>query len=127
MICSSCGDENRADRRFCLSCGSPLGLTCPNCGTENEARARFCGNCGQGLAAAGDTPPGEHSAAPDTGSPGVSSPTAERRLVSVLFADLVGFTPFAEERDPEEVPRVVAQRGGAGRSESLETPFTSCG
>ena len=28
---------------------------------------------------------------------------AQRRLVGVLFADLVGFTPFAEERDPEEV------------------------
>ncbi len=32
-----------------------------------------------------------------------SAPLAERRLVSVLFADLVGFTPFAEERDAEEV------------------------
>ena len=32
-----------------------------------------------------------------------SGPVAERRLVSVLFADLVGFTPFAEGRDSEEV------------------------
>ena len=35
--------------------------------------------------------------------PTPSSPVAERKLVSVLFADLVGFTPFAEERDAEDV------------------------
>ncbi len=36
-------------------------------------------------------------------------PVAERRLVSVVFADIVGFTPFAEERDPEEVREVLAR------------------
>ncbi|MGI8998387.1 MAG: AAA family ATPase, partial [Candidatus Limnocylindria bacterium] len=36
-------------------------------------------------------------------------PTAERRLVSVLFADLVGFTPFAEGRDPEEVRETLSR------------------
>src|SRR5439155_1675558 len=37
------------------------------------------------------------------------SPVSERRLVSVLFADLVGFTPFAEERDPEAVRDVLSR------------------
>src|SRR4051812_50228239 len=36
-------------------------------------------------------------------APTAAGPSAERRLVSILFADLVGFTPFAEERDAEEV------------------------
>jgi len=36
-------------------------------------------------------------------APAARPPVAERRLVSVLFADLVGFTPFAEERDAEDV------------------------
>ena len=36
-------------------------------------------------------------------------PVAERRLVSVLFADLVGFTPFAEERDAEDVREVLTR------------------
>ncbi|HEX7398422.1 MAG TPA: adenylate/guanylate cyclase domain-containing protein [Candidatus Limnocylindrales bacterium] len=38
-----------------------------------------------------------------------SEPVAERRLVSVLFADLVGFTPFAAERDAEEVREVLTR------------------
>ena len=40
---------------------------------------------------------------------GPASPVAERRLVSVLFADLVGFTPFAEERDAEDVRETLSR------------------
>ncbi len=43
------------------------------------------------------------SRAPSRPSPDRALGQAERRLVSVLFVDLVGFTPFAEERDPEQV------------------------
>ena len=42
-------------------------------------------------------------------------PTAQRRLVTVLFADLVGFTPFAEERDPEEVRGVLTRYADISR------------
>jgi class 3 adenylate cyclase/tetratricopeptide (TPR) repeat protein len=112
MVCASCGTENREGRRFCLSCGSPLGAACPNCGAENEPEARFCGSCGQGLAAGrqGD----DRVAPPVAGQPWANAAaggigSAERRLVTVLFADLVGFTPFAEERDAEEV-RETLQR-----------------
>jgi class 3 adenylate cyclase len=42
-------------------------------------------------------------------------PTAERRLVSVLFADLVGFTPLSEERDPEEVRELLSRYFGQAR------------
>jgi class 3 adenylate cyclase/tetratricopeptide (TPR) repeat protein len=61
---------------------------------------RFCGECATRL---------EGAAAPTVGQVPLQSPqnapgaVAERRLVSVLFADLVGFTPFAEERDAEDV------------------------
>ncbi|MGH2463247.1 MAG: ATP-binding protein [Candidatus Limnocylindria bacterium] len=58
---------------------------CPSCGTENPEHARFCLACG--------TPLGE--AAPSRGE--------ERKVVSVLFADLVGFTAASEQTDPEEV------------------------
>src|SRR5204862_3008181 len=57
--------------------------------------ARFCADCGTPLAASAPVPVGGPAAA--------AGPVAERRLVSVLFADLVGFTPFAEERDAEDV------------------------
>ena len=98
MVCASCGTPNAATRRFCLQCGSPLAVTCPGCGEANEPNARFCGSCGEALVAQAPaaTQPGLAPAAP-------RAPLAERRIVSVLFADLVGFTPFAEERDAEDV------------------------
>ena len=58
---------------------------------------RFCGECGTALAAA---------AAPGTAR---EAPAAERRLVSVLFADLVGFTTLSETRDAEEVRELLSR------------------
>ncbi len=56
MICSGCGQENRAGRKFCAGCGSPLSLVCGSCGATNEPGERFCGQCGRPL--------GEEAAAP---------------------------------------------------------------
>ena len=105
MICPSCGTENKAGRKFCGGCAAPLAVICPACGIANEPDMRFCGECATPLASAAITstapvssPAGRSSAATPAGSA-----LAERRLVSVLFADLVGFTPFAEERDAEDV------------------------
>ena len=107
MICGSCGAENRAGRKFCSACAAPLAVACAACGAANEPGDRFCGQCASPL------PGGERSAAPiGATSP---APVAERRLVSVLFADLVGFTPFAEERDPEEVREVLTRYFGLAR------------
>ena len=58
---------------------------CPQCGRENPADARFCSDCGAPLAA-------RDRAARE-----------ERKVVTVLFADLVGFTSRAEQIDPEDV------------------------
>src|SRR3954453_4370502 len=98
MICASCGGENRAGRRFCSQCGSPLEVACPSCGATNEPGDRFCGSCGTGLT--GEGPPARPSAAPAAGS--------ERRLVPVLFAALVGFTALSEHLDPEEVRELLS-------------------
>ena len=111
MICSNCGTENRPGRKFCLECGNALASGCPNCGTENEPQARFCGNCGFQLRPA-TAPTTTASALPPTIAASQAAPVAERRIVTVLFADLVGFTPFAEERDPEEV-RATLERYSA--------------
>lgn len=92
LICSNCGTENSSDKRFCGDCGAPLAMGCPSCGAANPADKRFCGDCGTTLAAS-----------VSFAAPAAAVPVAERRLISVLFADLVGFTPFAEERDSEDV------------------------
>jgi class 3 adenylate cyclase/tetratricopeptide (TPR) repeat protein len=101
MLCPNCGAENREGRKFCAQCGRSLGLTCPACGAANEPGERFCGECGEPLTTGAAVEPA--SALPrDTRS-------AERRLVSVLFADLVGFTPLSETRDAEEVRELLSR------------------
>ena len=107
MICSSCGTDNEVGRKFCKECAARLAVACPSCGAANGADAKFCGECAAPLHAGADRGPGTRRpavAGPRCGQARPApAPVAERRLVSVLFADLVGFTPFAEERDAEEV------------------------
>jgi class 3 adenylate cyclase/tetratricopeptide (TPR) repeat protein len=94
LICSNCGTANEGGRKFCKECASPLAVVCSNCGAANAPDAKFCGECASPLGGASAT------AVQSAPAP---APVTERRVVSVLFADLVGFTPFAEERDAEEV------------------------
>ncbi len=62
---------------------TPLVKLCPNCGEENPERARFCLNCATRLEG--------------------GAPTEERKVVTVLFCDLVGFTARSDKADPEDV------------------------
>jgi class 3 adenylate cyclase/tetratricopeptide (TPR) repeat protein len=101
-VCANCGAENPADKRFCGDCGTALALTCAACGAENPEGKKFCGDCGAPL---GEAP---MEAAPAPPAP-VEAPVAERRLVSVLFADLVGFTTLSESRDAEEVRQILSR------------------
>ncbi len=100
MICSNCAAENKPGRKFCVRCATPLTAACPSCGAPFDPGDVFCGECGAPLAPAAAAPGRAAAGAPPAHA---GSPVAERRLVSVLFADLVGFTPFAEERDAEDV------------------------
>ncbi len=86
-------------RRFCAHCGTALAVICNGCGAANEAGDRFCGECGTALVA--PEPPAPEDAP--------ATPISERRLVSVLFADLVGFTTLSEHRDPEEVRELLSE------------------
>jgi class 3 adenylate cyclase len=103
VICATCGGENETGRRFCGDCGRPLAVACPACGAANSTRARFCGDCGAPLAAALDATPDSLIEAPARAAGAPAATLTERRHVSVLFADLVGFTTLAEARDSEEV------------------------
>ncbi|HET7351490.1 MAG TPA: adenylate/guanylate cyclase domain-containing protein [Marmoricola sp.] len=95
--CPKCRTEQPDGARFCFACGAALGApTCPACGTELVPGARFCGGCG----AAQDSAP----TAPSGGAP-----VASRRVTSVLFGDLVGFTTLAEHRDQEETRELLGR------------------
>jgi class 3 adenylate cyclase/tetratricopeptide (TPR) repeat protein len=101
-VCSSCGAENRADAKFCGECGAGLAALCPACSTPNEPGRKFCYECGASLGGL----PGSAAAVPAQPR---ETPAAERRLVSVLFADLVGFTTLSESRDAEEVRELLSR------------------
>ena len=103
MTCAQCGSDLPAGVRFCLQCGAPQDATCSNCGTPLVPNARFCGSCGTAIDAAV-----LHSQSPSPATP-ATYPGGERRVCSVLFADLVGFTPLSESRDPEDVRALLSR------------------
>jgi class 3 adenylate cyclase/tetratricopeptide (TPR) repeat protein len=98
VTCEACGSQNDAGRKFCGECGAALSLGCPSCGAANAASTKFCGECGTSLLGPVDAV-----------LPQAAAPAAERRLVSVLFADLVGFTSLSETRDSEEVRELLSR------------------
>jgi class 3 adenylate cyclase/tetratricopeptide (TPR) repeat protein len=99
-VCPTCSSENPESARFCMSCGNALERRCGVCGTELPAQARFCMNCG--------TPVEEAPAArAPAAEPSVLALPEERRQVTVLFADLSGYTAVAETMDPEAVKSLV--------------------
>jgi class 3 adenylate cyclase/tetratricopeptide (TPR) repeat protein len=102
--CPSCGTSNEAGRKFCGECGTRLSAACPSCGTANPPGTKFCGECGTPLT---DADSGARKTPEPSVAAGPSGVVAERRLVTVLFGDLVGSTTLAEDRDPEETRNLL--------------------
>jgi len=93
--CPSCGADNPAEFRFCGACGTSLSNTaCRACGFENANDQGFCGRCGASLST--------QNTVED-----LSPALGQRKLATVLFADVVGFTSLAEDTDPETLARTV--------------------
>jgi len=90
LVCASCGAENSSGARFCSECGAALQRTCQACGFEQPAGATFCSNCGIALR-------------DDARRADAADERQERRVVTVLFADLAGSTALGERLDPEDV------------------------
>ena len=90
MECSSCHTDNPTTFRFCGACGVMLpARPCETCGFATPLPFSFCGSCG----APYDTSRGSHG--------------EERKLATVMFADVVGFTSMSEDSDPELIARMV--------------------
>ena len=103
--CVACGGTLPAGARFCPSCGAARAASCPACGAA--AIGRFCADCGTPITGAPAEAPVPTAAIPRQ---------SERRITSVLFADLVGFTTLSESRDAEEVRELLSRYFNTART-----------
>ncbi len=114
-VCAACAATNDEGSAFCEECGDALSASCPSCGAAVKPGKKFCRSCGTPLAAS--EPQAALTSATSSGASAArSTPVAERRVCSVLFCDLVGFTPLSEARDPEEVRELLSRYFAAART-----------
>ena len=115
MKCPKCQFENRQGAKFCKECGAKLEHTCPKCGTQFKPDSKFCDECGYELVKPAKIPPVDYSE-PQSYTPKYladkilttrSSIEGERKLVTVLFADVSNYTSMSEKLDPEEVHQIM--------------------
>ena len=94
LTCTGCGTDNRAGASFCGTCGARLLRECRSCGAEVPDGLRFCDQCG----------------APTDGEPVPTAPAtlvSDRKVVTVVFADLSGSTQMQERLDAEATARMM--------------------
>src|SRR4029453_7832152 len=121
MLCPACHHTNENPTRFCDQCGQPFAACCPACDGPNRVGAQFCSHCGQSLILRPDTSPPILEPSPPPGlSPSWDEKldqlqrylpyhladkilahrgrlAGERKLVTVLFANLVGYTALSTQ------------------------------
>lgn len=116
MFCPNCQFENPDDAKFCIECGSQLEFHCPNCGIITPVTGKFCKECGYDLKKPKEEPLPINYSEPQSYTPKHltdkifstrSSVEGERKLVTVLFADVANYTALSEKLDPEEVHQIM--------------------
>jgi class 3 adenylate cyclase/tetratricopeptide (TPR) repeat protein len=132
--CSQCGYVCADEARFCSRCGAPTPQRCPACGAAYGDGAKFCANCGIGLPSRGATAD-EPQSLRETARPSAAGDTAaqaspqsytpaylmeriltsrsalegERKLVTVLFVDVVDSSSLAQRTDPELLHKLMGR------------------
>jgi len=115
MKCPKCQFENREAIKFCEQCGTKLESECPNCGANLPLDRKFCGECGHDLTDKSQKSPLDYSQ-PQSYTPKFladkiltsrSSIEGERKIVTVLFADVANYTSISGALDPEEVHQIM--------------------
>ena len=124
MQCPKCLTENQETRKFCKKCGTRLPLVCPDCHFENEPGDVYCGDCGQSLIQPKESKHSHSQSQPppvDYSTPKSYTPKhlaekilttrsaieGERKIVTVMFTDVAGFTSLSEKLDPEDIHEIM--------------------
>ena len=120
MKCQNCTARNPENAKFCMNCGQALSLTCPNCSTALPAEAKFCLNCGHQLDVQQrqDVETEEETSLLERFIPSAlaaklesarreQSMVGERRIVTILFCDVMGSTAASEGLDPEDWAEIM--------------------
>ena len=117
MKCARCQSDNPVEADFCIECGALIEFHCPKCGAITPVTGKFCKKCGADLRES------RPSSAIDYSQPLSYTPKhladkiladrttieGERKQVTVLFADVKGFTSISEKLDPEEVQTLISE------------------
>ena len=115
MKCPKCQVDNLESAKFCNECGNKLEPACPECGKMNPFGSKFCNDCGHSILKPKDDPPVNYDQ-PQTYTPKHladkiltvrSAIEGERKIVTVLFADVANYTSISEKLDPEEVHQIM--------------------
>ena len=118
MKCFACQSDNREGVKFCEECGTGIAIVCPRCDSRIPVGKKFCGECGQKLGRDEIAQPDRviDYDRPDSYTPKFmaekilttrGSLEGERKLVTVFFSDVTGFTSLSEKLDPEAVHQIM--------------------
>ncbi len=115
MICPKCQTGLPEGAKFCKECGQKIETVCPECGKNIPPDSKFCFKCGYELGKSKELPAVDYRQ-PKTYTPkhladkiltNRSTLEGERKLVTVMFADVAGYTSLSEKLDPEEVHKIM--------------------
>ena len=123
MQCPECQFENREGAKFCNECGHKFDVACPECNASNRVGSIFCDECGRKLTVKPSPPPKELSLdekltriqkyLPKGLTDKILSQKdrieGERKQVTVLFCDMVGFTTLSDRIGPDGVYSIMNQ------------------
>lgn len=123
MECQKCKFQNPDGIKFCGECGNKFEYECPKCHSMNPASFKFCGECGEKILPASEASSKELS--PDDKLDKIQrylpkglakkilakreKIEGEKKLVTVMFCDLEGFTPLVEKLEPEKAYDIMDQ------------------
>jgi class 3 adenylate cyclase/predicted ATPase len=123
MKCPKCQFDNSEGIKFCVECGNKLEIICPKCGYGNLPSHKFCGECGHDFRKPSQAPPKDltfdekltkiQKYLPKGLTEKILSQKdrieGERKQVTVMFADMEGFTSLSERLGAEEAYTIMDQ------------------